>query len=568
MRHRRTTPRHRRTARCRAAARRVLYPEGQLHVADHRRHRSRARAIAAARRRRGTCSPRSATRSPRRPASSTCFDGPAATSAPTPTSPTRSPTSRRQRRGHHAVRAGQPRGAPAAGRPPTCSPAPIAARSRARRDRAALRRRAARHQRRPVRSHGRCVRRRSVDDRRRSRARTVRSRSCRRFPPCTATPSTRAHPAVQSRDPRDRAGPLATADRLSPRARGAARRRHRRRRHPSHRGARGRLRADRHGLGYGYNLRNLLSLEALDRARRARNGEALDASAPRRAGSGSHGDPFRGQLPLGRPGRHPRRRGRRSRLPAAGSTTTGREIVYRLDLPAYDHDRRVRDRPRAGRRRRRDPRRHARPAHASRRRSPRRRPRSGPARCSSSSIAGRRVAKASSRSRSRRADGHAPSSQLGVNEARHHRRQRVSRTCVVELARRLAAERTDERVLGERVAVRRRHRGQQRDLDVVDQRAVGLGRQRARDLVRRRSRGRGPGARTRRSPPAARWRAASAAAAGAPDPRSVRNSISSSSPGRAIAPGSRSRAAPPRGSRGCGARAWPRAGRRRSRSSA
>lgn len=47
------------------------------------------------------------------------------------------------------------------------------------------------------------------------------------------------------------------------------------------------------GLGYGYDQRNLLVLEALDRARRAREGEAApDASAPRTVGSGTFADPF------------------------------------------------------------------------------------------------------------------------------------------------------------------------------------------------------------------------------------------------------------------------------------
>jgi hypothetical protein len=56
------------------------------------------------------------------------------------------------------------------------------------------------------------------------------------------------------------------------------------------------------GLTDGYNVRNLLTLEALDRVRRviaddAPPVEAPDA-APRRAGSGAHADPVRGTLPL------------------------------------------------------------------------------------------------------------------------------------------------------------------------------------------------------------------------------------------------------------------------------
>jgi peptidoglycan/LPS O-acetylase OafA/YrhL len=87
------------------------------------------------------------------------------------------------------------------------------------------------------------------------------------------------------------------------------------------------------GLGYGYNLRNLLSLEALDRARRARGGEALDATAPRRTGAGSHADPYRGQLPL--IDLADTRRGEAGFTSySCGLTASGHEIVYQLDLPA------------------------------------------------------------------------------------------------------------------------------------------------------------------------------------------------------------------------------------------
>jgi hypothetical protein len=88
------------------------------------------------------------------------------------------------------------------------------------------------------------------------------------------------------------------------------------------------------GLGYGYNLRNLLSLEALDRARRARSGEPLDASAPRRAGSGSHADPFRGELPLIDLADTRRGEAVFASYPGCGLTASGHEIVYRLDLAA------------------------------------------------------------------------------------------------------------------------------------------------------------------------------------------------------------------------------------------
>jgi lysophospholipase L1-like esterase len=88
------------------------------------------------------------------------------------------------------------------------------------------------------------------------------------------------------------------------------------------------------GLGYGYNQRNLITLEALDRARRARGGEPLDAGAPRRAGSGTHADPFRGQLPLIDMADTRRGESMFAGYPSCGLTASGHEIVYRLDLPA------------------------------------------------------------------------------------------------------------------------------------------------------------------------------------------------------------------------------------------
>ena len=46
------------------------------------------------------------------------------------------------------------------------------------------------------------------------------------------------------------------------------------------------------GLQYGANVRNLLTIEELDRARRALGGETLDIDAPRLRGDGSPGAPF------------------------------------------------------------------------------------------------------------------------------------------------------------------------------------------------------------------------------------------------------------------------------------
>jgi peptidoglycan/LPS O-acetylase OafA/YrhL len=88
------------------------------------------------------------------------------------------------------------------------------------------------------------------------------------------------------------------------------------------------------GLAYGYNQRNLLSLETLDRARRACGGEPIDATAPRRVGTGTHGDPVRGQLPL--VDLADTRAGDSSfaSYPGCGVVAPGHEQVYRLDLAA------------------------------------------------------------------------------------------------------------------------------------------------------------------------------------------------------------------------------------------
>ncbi len=88
------------------------------------------------------------------------------------------------------------------------------------------------------------------------------------------------------------------------------------------------------GLAYGYNVRNLLTLEALDRSHRARSGQAMDATAPRRVGSGTHADPFRGPLPLVDLADTRSGESLFSAYPACGLTASGHEIVYRLDLGA------------------------------------------------------------------------------------------------------------------------------------------------------------------------------------------------------------------------------------------
>lgn len=86
------------------------------------------------------------------------------------------------------------------------------------------------------------------------------------------------------------------------------------------------------GLAYGYNLRNLLALDALDRAKRAVAGTMLDPDQPRRLGSGTQADPFRGDLPLIDLG--DTRVGETNLASYCGLVGGGHEIVYRVDLPA------------------------------------------------------------------------------------------------------------------------------------------------------------------------------------------------------------------------------------------
>ena len=87
------------------------------------------------------------------------------------------------------------------------------------------------------------------------------------------------------------------------------------------------------GLAYGYNTRNLVTLEALDRTRRAVGGEAIDASTPHRTGAGSHADPFASALPLAALGDTRFGESTFAAYPC-GAPGGGHEIVYRLDLAA------------------------------------------------------------------------------------------------------------------------------------------------------------------------------------------------------------------------------------------
>ena len=85
------------------------------------------------------------------------------------------------------------------------------------------------------------------------------------------------------------------------------------------------------GLQYGYNVRNLITIEALARARAALGGVALDASAATRSGTGRASDPFVGALPVIDLGDT---RVGESVIAnhGCGSAGLGREVVYRLQL--------------------------------------------------------------------------------------------------------------------------------------------------------------------------------------------------------------------------------------------
>ena len=87
-------------------------------------------------------------------------------------------------------------------------------------------------------------------------------------------------------------------------------------------------------LGYGYNWRNLLSLQALDRTRRACSGQPIDGNAARRIGSGTHADPYLGQLPLADLADTRSGEATFASYPGCGVTASGHEIVYRLELTA------------------------------------------------------------------------------------------------------------------------------------------------------------------------------------------------------------------------------------------
>jgi peptidoglycan/LPS O-acetylase OafA/YrhL len=86
------------------------------------------------------------------------------------------------------------------------------------------------------------------------------------------------------------------------------------------------------GLQYGYNVRNLITVEALARTRAALTGTASDASAPARLGTGHAGDPFAATLPL--VDLQDTRSGDSAvgAYGCGGPLQPGHELVYRLDL--------------------------------------------------------------------------------------------------------------------------------------------------------------------------------------------------------------------------------------------
>jgi hypothetical protein len=85
------------------------------------------------------------------------------------------------------------------------------------------------------------------------------------------------------------------------------------------------------GLQYGYNVRNLITLEALARVRAALNGSPSDAFAPIRAGAGTEADPFAAAVPSVDLGNT------RFASPFVDhdcGTSSGNEVAYRVVVPS------------------------------------------------------------------------------------------------------------------------------------------------------------------------------------------------------------------------------------------
>lgn len=88
------------------------------------------------------------------------------------------------------------------------------------------------------------------------------------------------------------------------------------------------------GLQYGFNVRNLITVEALDRTRAALAGSPPDATAATRAGAGTHASPFAASLPLvDLADTHAGDAGF-AQYACDATARTGHEIVYTLNLAA------------------------------------------------------------------------------------------------------------------------------------------------------------------------------------------------------------------------------------------
>ncbi|NVB82475.1 MAG: acyltransferase family protein [Kofleriaceae bacterium] len=85
------------------------------------------------------------------------------------------------------------------------------------------------------------------------------------------------------------------------------------------------------GLQYGYNMRNLLTLEVLARTRDALAGVAADASAPQQTGEGTASDPFVGGLPF--VDLRDTRAGSNA-APQGCGAATGNQVAFRITVPA------------------------------------------------------------------------------------------------------------------------------------------------------------------------------------------------------------------------------------------
>jgi hypothetical protein len=88
------------------------------------------------------------------------------------------------------------------------------------------------------------------------------------------------------------------------------------------------------GLQYGFNVRNLITLEALDRTRAALGGSPPDATAATRTGAGTHASPFVGSLPLVDLADTRTGDAGFAQYACDATARNGHEIVYTLNLAA------------------------------------------------------------------------------------------------------------------------------------------------------------------------------------------------------------------------------------------